>query len=87
MAYDPSKPAPNTLGSSAEMRAQLTGLYDLISSASANASAALSGAIADTAQNPSSVGDLNISLSNPPQQGEVQLIIDKINELLAALRR
>lgn len=87
MPLDPTKPTPNSPRSSAEMRAELTGLNDLITAASVNASAALSAAFATTAQNPSAVADLSISLSNPPQQAEVQSIINKINELLAALRR
>ena len=43
--------------------------------------------LTDTPHNPNTVSDLAVGLSQPPNQWEVQPIIDKINELLNALRR
>ena len=37
--------------------------------------------------NTNGVAVMGISVSNPPTQGEVQAVIDKVNELIAALRR
>jgi hypothetical protein len=33
------------------------------------------------------VDPLNLPVSDPPTQGEVQLILDKLNELIGALHR
>ena len=82
------------------MRAQLTALKQLIDDLEANKATIgdlnasvsnlqgqIANAIADTLHDVINVADLNIGLSNPPQQWEVQPIIDKINELLGVLRR
>ena len=52
-----------------------------------NLQSQIANALADTSHNAINVADLNVGLSNPPQQFEVQAIIDKINELLSVLRR
>ncbi len=44
-------------------------------------------AVAGTARNPSTVVPLSMSVSNPPMQGEVEAVIAKLNELIAALMR
>ena len=49
--------------------------------------ATLSGEIAGTARNPNTVSMLGITVSNPPTQGELEQVIAKINELVAALAR
>ena len=82
MPFDPAKPAPNSPLSSAEMRDQLNALNGDKASQTQ-----LANAISGTANNMNAVGDLEVVISSPPQQGEVQAIVDKINELLAALRR
>ncbi len=35
---------------------------------------------------PSTVDPLVLSISNPPTQGQVQAIVEKLNELLGALK-
>ena len=39
------------------------------------------------AGNVSSVPDLSLTISNPPTQAQVQAIVDKLNELMTALKR
>ena len=89
MAYDPNLPTENTLVDAVQMRTQLTGIVDLVNAAAANAAshAEVGNAITGTSNNSNNVGFLNVGLSNPPQQWEVQPIIDKLNELIQALRR
>jgi hypothetical protein len=48
---------------------------------------AITTATAGTARNPTLVGDLVLTPSAQPTQGELQSVIDKVNELLVALRR
>ena len=47
----------------------------------------LDAAIAGTARNPNTIAALNITISDPPTQAEVQAILDAHNALLAALLR
>jgi len=47
----------------------------------------LTDAIAGTANNPASIATLDITVSDPPTQGEVQAVVDKMNELINALKR
>jgi hypothetical protein len=43
--------------------------------------------IANTAQNPINLSPLNLPISDPPTQSEVEAIVTKLNELLTALQR
>jgi hypothetical protein len=47
----------------------------------------LDSAISGTSTNSNSVSTLAISISDPPLQWEVQMIVDKLDELISALRR
>lgn len=47
----------------------------------------LNDAIAGTARNPINFSPLNINISDPPTQAEVQAILDAHNQLLAELKR
>ena len=85
--FDPSKPADHAPLVSSEMRSQLNGLNQNVNDTAQNAANNLSAAVTGTSNNSNAVDFLNISLSNPPQQWEVQPIIDKLNELITALRR
>ena len=97
MPFDPSKPADHSPDSSAEMRAQLNGLKDLIDAQQIminginSTLAALSGQINaltnDTPHNCASVSNLSMTVGSPPQPSEVQGIADKVDELLNTLRR
>jgi hypothetical protein len=44
-------------------------------------------AIGGTAQNPTSITPLSLSISDPPTQAEVQSIVDAYNTLISALQR
>jgi hypothetical protein len=47
----------------------------------------LDNAIAGTSSNSNGVALLGMAVSDPPTQGEVQLIVNKLDELITALRR
>lgn len=47
----------------------------------------LTAAIAGTSANTNAVNTLNLTVSDPPTQAEVQAVADKVDELIAALRR
>lgn len=85
MPFDPSQPANNSPNSSAVMRSPLTSLNADIQTRATNAS--LEGSINGTSSNSNSVETLGMAVSDPPTQGEVQTIADKIDELINALRR
>jgi hypothetical protein len=48
---------------------------------------AIAAEITGTARNPNTVSPLNMTVSDPPTQSEMQQIAAKIDELIAALRR
>jgi hypothetical protein len=85
MAFDPTKPANNSPNSSAEMRGQLTALNVAILTRATQSE--LAAQIGGTSANSNAVSTLGIGISDPPQQGEVQAIADKLDELINALRR
>ena len=97
MAFDPTKPAPGDDLDAVLVRAQLNALKALIDAQAAqNATQAgqiaslqaqLNAAIAGTAQNIPGVAALGIVISDPPQQGEVQAVADKVDELINTLLR
>jgi len=47
----------------------------------------LSSAISGTSANSNGVSTLGMAVSDPPTQGEVQMVADKLDELINALRR
>jgi hypothetical protein len=49
--------------------------------------AQLNAAISGTSNNTNGVAFLSLVVSDPPTQGEVQQIANKLDELIAALRR
>ena len=55
--------------------------------ATQSAQAQLTNSIAGTAQNIPGVAALGIAISDPPQQGEVQPIADKLDQLIITLFR
>ena len=85
MPFDPTKPASNAALNSAEMRGQLTALHDDIQTRVTQGD--LAAQIGGTSANSNGVGNLGLVVSDPPQQGEVQAIADKLDELINALRR
>ena len=85
MAFDPSLPAPNAPVSSAELRAQFNGLQQNIQARALEDECV--GRLAQTANNPLVVDGLGMVVSEPPTRQEVQLLADKLDELLAVLKR
>ena len=51
------------------------------------AAADLQAAVLGTAHHPSGVFPLGLLVSDPPTQAEMQLLVGKVDELIAALRR
>jgi hypothetical protein len=85
MPFDPTKPANNSPNSSAEMRAQLTALNaDLQARATA---ADLAAAIGGTSNNSNAVSTLGQSADGGYNSSQMQQVLDKIDELINALRR
>jgi hypothetical protein len=82
MPFDPTKPANNSLISSAELRSQLTGLKALI-----DLKPDLSTVTASCAGPVDSVTPLALTVSNPPTQAQLQAVVNKLNELLSWLKR
>ena len=97
MPFNPALPAFQSTNSSAEMRGQLTALKAIsdaqaaqiatLSAQIASLQAQLTAAIAGTANNIPGVAALGITISDPPQQAEVQAVASKQDELIAALLR
>ena len=85
MAFDPSKPANNSPASSAEMRSQLTSLNaDIQQRATIND---LNNTIASTSNNSNGVGTLGMGADGSYNQSQMQDLINKVDELINALRR
>lgn len=89
MPFDPTKPAPNSPIVSAELRDQFNSLNADIQSRATPSQVldAQATAIASSSNNSNGVGTLDFGISDPPTQSEVQTMLDKINELINALRR
>ena len=76
MPFDPNLPQEDTLVDAAQMRDQLNGLND-----------AIANGIAGTSSNSNAVGTLAQAADGNYNQGQIQSILDKIDELINALRR
>ena len=89
MPFDPSKPANNSPASSAEMRGQLTSLNaDIQQRATINElNNAIANALAQTSNNSNGVGTMGQSADGRYQQWQMQMLFDKLDELINALRR
>jgi hypothetical protein len=89
MPFDPTKPANNSPASSAEMRSQLTSLNaDIQQRATINdLNNAIANALAQTSNNSNSVGTLGIGADGGYNQSQMQDLINKVDELINALRR
>jgi hypothetical protein len=78
--FDPDLPRNNSPISASELRSQFNGLNETLGEAIAEAANGC-------AVNPWEVGQLGLTVSNPPTQAEVQAIADKLDELIGALTR
>lgn len=83
--FDPTKPANDAPLNAGEMRTQLTALNDDLQQRATQAE--LAAALGSTSANSYAVGTLGMAVSDPPTQGEVQAIADKLDELINTLRR
>lgn len=91
MPFNPAKPAPGDDLDAVLVRDQLNALKALIDTQAAQIAslqAQLNAALASTSSNSNGVGTLGLAIgNNPPQQGDVQPIADKLDELINTLRR
>ena len=93
MAYDPTKPANNAPVVSAELRNQFAGLKTLLDATQTQVNELptrddVTDAITNAAAGPANdVSNLTLTISNPPTQLQVQTLVEKINQLLDALKR
>ena len=89
MPFDPSKPANNSPAFSAEMRSQLTSLNaDIQQRATINdLNNAIANALAQTSNNSNGVSTMGQSADGSYQQWQMQMLFDKVDELINALRR
>jgi hypothetical protein len=85
MPYDPTKPATNSALSSAETRAQLQALNADIQNRATPAD--IANAILGTSNNSNGVGTLGQAADGSYNQGQMQAVLDKLDELINALRR
>lgn len=95
MSFDPAQPAAASPLVSQVMRDQFNALNDAISAIPAGPEGP-PGEVTEQeliderinhARNPTGVSALSLTASDPPTQGEFQALIDKVNELIVALRR
>ena len=89
MPFDPTKPANNSPNSSAEMRSQLTALNADIQqrATQADLANAIAIVVAGTSNNSNTVSTLGQSADGSYNQSQMQMLFDKIDELINALRR
>ena len=87
MPFDPTKPASNSPGSSAEMRDQLNALNQMISDVAGTGATDLTAAIASTSSNSNGVALLGQTASGGYDPAQMQNLLDKLDELINALRR
>jgi hypothetical protein len=86
MPYDPTKPVNGAPIVSAELRSQFAGLNEQIQDRVLYADF-YDGINAGSAGPVLDVDLLNLTVSNPPTQTQVQAIANKIDEMLAKLKR
>lgn len=89
MAFDPTKPTNNSPGSSAEMRSQLTALNADIQTRATltDLSNAIANALQQTSNNSNGVNTLGQNADGFYNQTQMQMLFDKVDELISALRR
>ena len=89
MPFDPTKPANNSPNSSAEMRSQLTSLNaDIQQRATINdLNNATANALSQTSNNTNGVGALGQGADGSYNQTQMQDVLNKLDELINALRR
>ena len=92
MPFDSTLPANNAPIIAAELRNQFNALADVCNELSDRTDAVpnndgMTDRITDlSARNADGVVPLTLTVSSPPTQAQVQAILDKLNELITALR-
>ncbi len=76
--FNPNLPANNSAIASAELRDQFTSLKTLVDEKPG---------FGDTSGSLNGKDTLNITISNPPTQAQVQAILDRLNEVIELLNR
>lgn len=89
MPFDPTKPANNSPASSAEMRSQLTSLNADIQqrATQADLANAIANALQQTSANSNGVSNFGQGADGSYNQSQMQDLINKVDELINALRR
>ena len=85
MPFNPALPAANSPVSSVELRHQFNGLNSDIQGKAFEDDCV--NRFTDTARNPVNVSPVNLTISDPPTQAEVQAIASKLDELIGNLMR
>jgi hypothetical protein len=85
MPFDPTKPADHSEIQAAELRGQLMSLKALIDNRPDRLEID-SIVNSNTAVNVDTFTPLSLTISNPPTQGQIQAIVDKLNQLIGALQ-
>ena len=83
--FDPTYPPTNALIESAPLRGQFNSLKDLIDALPTQAE--LANVLASTSNNSNTVGSIAMNLDPDYNQNQMQMIVDKLEELIQALRR
>ena len=83
--FDPTYPPTNALIESAPLRGQFNSLKALIDALPMQAE--LANVLASTSNNSNTVGSIAMNLDPDYNQNQMQMIVDKLEELIQALRR
>ena len=83
--FDPTLPAPNANATSAVLRDQFNGLKTLIDACASSVD--LANAVQGTSANSNGVGSIAMNVDPDYNQTQIQMIVDKLEELIQALRR
>jgi len=86
MAFDPTLPADHAQIVAAELRNQLNALNDALSAYSTTADMEQE-IFANSAGNVATLAKLNMTVSNPPTQAQMQAIADKVDEFITLAQR
>ena len=85
MPFNPALPADHTQATAAEMRAQLTSLFADLQQRATQGDLAV--AISGTSNNSNGVATLGQAADGSYNQNQMQVLLDKLDELINALRR
>ena len=85
MPFDPTYPPTNALIESAPMREQFNGLKDLIDACATSVD--LENAVQTTSSNSNGVASIAMNVDPDYNQNQIQMIVNKLDELINALRR